>query len=236
MRVALSFQVSLCVILLAASSLSWADHCKWRFAEGFQRVTNRPLTGMTQPQIADVVEEMFGTRQPVCEEPAYRFFLSQFNTYAAAAFHQKDAEREAMLLCAQEILKRAPNQVFYKNPAAKVSAYKQLRSDLGVIAAEVGVTPSIQALLDAVDRLGPPSVSAKPEPMSEDAIQIKVPMVPLPPWAVISLYEIQDHAQRKQNGTVMAKTALILQWMKLVTSGTLPENIKIGPKPAPATK
>jgi hypothetical protein len=61
-------------------------------------------------------------------------------------------------------------------------------------------------------------------------------MVPLPPWAVISLYEIQDHAQRKQNGTVMAKTALILQWMKLVTSGTLPENIKIGPKPAPATK
>lgn len=236
MRLALPFLVSLCLILLAASPPARADHCKWRFAEGFQRVTNRPLAGMSQPQIADMVEEMFGARQPVCEEAAYRFFLSQFNTYAAAAFHQKAAEREAMLLCAQEILKRAPSQVFYKNPAAKVSAYKQLRSDLGVVAAEVGVTPSIQALLDAVDRLGPPAVSTKPEPMNEDAIHIKVPTAPLPPWAVISLYEIQDHAQRKQNGAVMAKTALILQWMKLVTSGTRPENIKVGPRPAPATK
>ena len=236
MRIAAPVYVSVLLIFLAAVPSARADHCRWRFAEGFQRVTNRPLAGMKQTQIADMVEEMFGARQPVCEESAYRFFLSQFSTYAAAAFHQKDAEREAMLLCAQEILKRAPSQVFYKNAATKISAYKQLRSDLGVVAAEVGMTPSIQALLDAVDRLGPPAVSSKPEPMNEDAIQVKVPTVPLPPWAVISLYEIQDHAQRKQNGAVIAKTALILQWMKLVTSGTRPENIKVNQNPTPTAK
>lgn len=59
---------------------------------------------------------------------------------------------------------------------------------------------STQTVLDAVDQVGPPRVSAKPEPMSEDAVHIKVPAVPLPPWVVISLHEIHDHAQRGQNG------------------------------------
>lgn len=223
--------LSLGLLLVVEVPSASADHCKWRFAEGFQRVTNRPLAGMAQPQIAQLVEDLFGARQPVCEEAAYRFFVSEFNTYAAAAFRQKGAEREAMLLCAQEILKRVPSQVFYRNTSAKVSAYKQLRSDLGVVAAEVGVAPSIQALLDAIERLGPPVVSTKPEPMNDDAVQVKVPTVPLPPWAVISLHEIHDHAQRGETGAVTAKTALILEWMKLVTSGTRPEQIKIVPTP-----
>lgn len=211
-----------------------ADHCKWRFAEGFQRVTNRPLAGKSQAQIVEFVEELFGPRQPVCEESAYRFFLGEFKTYATASFHQKGAEQEAMLICAQEILRHAPAQVFYKNTQAKLSAYKQLRSDLGVIAQEVGGGPSVQTVLDAVDRLGPPKLSAKREPMNEEATHVKVPAAPLPPWAVISLYEIHDLAQRKQNGAVVAKSALILEWMRLVTSGTRPEDIKIVPAPSPA--
>lgn len=207
---------SCCVLFLLVISLpsvASADHCKWRFTTGFQLVMDRALVGMSQEQITETIEEMFGPRQPVCEEAAYRYFLAQFTTYATTAFHKKGTEREAMLLAAQEILKRVPSQVFYKNVQAKVSAYKQIRADLSVVAAEVGLTPSIQALLDALDKLGPPEVSRKPEPMTDDAIPVKVPSVPLPPWAVISLHEIYDHAQRKQTGAVIAKTALIIQWM-----------------------
>lgn len=235
-RPLLRLQIVLCLGLMALSPEASADHCKWRFAEGFQRITNRKLTGKSQAQIVQTVEELFGPRQPICEETAYRFFLAQFKTYATAAFRQKGAEREAMLVCAQEILKRVPSQVFYKNTQDKVSAFKQLRSDLGVIAGEVGLNPSIQTVLDAIDRIGPPSVSTKPEPMSDDAVHVKVPDAPLPPWAVISLYEIYDHAQKKQNGAVVAKTALILEWMKLVTSGTRPEDIKLVPSGVPAQK
>lgn len=220
------------LLLTALPSVAAADHCKWRFSVGFQLISERSLVGMNQEQIAQTIQEMFGARQPVCEEAAYRYFLTQFTTYAANAFHKKGAEREALLLAAQEILKRVPSQVFYKNVQAKVSAYKQIRADLSVVATEVGLTPSIQALLDALDKLGPPEVSRKPEPMNDDAIPVKVPSVPLPPWAVISLHEIYDHAQRKENGAVIAKTALILEWMKLVTSGTRPGDIKVVPAPS----
>lgn len=229
-------QISLCASSLFLSSFASADHCKWRFAEGYQRVTNRSLAGMGQTEIVRLVEDLFGPRQPVCEESAYRFFLDQFKTYASAAFHKKGAEQEAMLICAQEILKRVPSQVFYRKTQEKVSAYKQLRSDLGVVAAEAGGGPSIQTVLDAVERIGPPRISGRPEPMSDDAVHVKVPSVPLPPWAVISLYEIHDHAQRNQNGAVVAKSALILEWMKLVTAGTRPEDIKLVPTPARAPK
>jgi hypothetical protein len=122
-----------------------------------------------------------------------------------------------MLVGAQEILKRIPSQVFFKNTKAKTQSYQQLRSDLGAVAREVGITPPIQGLLDAVDRLGPPAVSAQPEPMSSDPAQIQVPTVPLPPWAVISLYEIRDHAQRKEDAAILTKTTLILNWIKRIT-------------------
>lgn len=74
------------------------------------------------------------------------------------------------------------NQVLYKNSAVKVSAYGQLRSDLGHMAAAVGMPPSLSALLDAVDWLRRPAVATKPKPIGHDAIQINVPRVPAPPW------------------------------------------------------
>lgn len=222
---------ALFLLLTALSSTAFADHCKWRFAAGFQLVMNQQFAGMKQEQVTQAVHEMFGPRQAVCEETSYRYFLGQFTSFATTAFHRKGADQEGRLRAAQEILKLIPSQVFYKNTQAKVSAYKQIRADLGVVATEVGITPSIQALLDAVDKLGPPLVSRRPEPMNDDAIPVKVPATPLPPWAVISLYEIYDHAQHNQNGAVMAKTALILEWMKLVTSGVQPQDIKMIPAP-----
>lgn len=227
------FQLLLCALCLLLSAGASADHCKWRFAEAYQRVTNRPLAGMSQTEISRLVEELFGPRQPVCEEAAYRFFLNEFKTYASAAFRKKGAEQEAMLICSQEILKRVPSQVFYRKTQDKLSAYQQLRSDLGVLAAEAGGGPSIQTVLDAVERMGPPKTSTRPEQMSDDAVHVKVPTVPLPPWAIISLHEIHDHAQRNQNGAVVAKSALILEWIRLVTSGTRPEDIKLAPARAP---
>lgn len=220
------------LLLIAVPSVASADHCKLRFSVGFQLIGEHSVVGMNHEQVAQTIQEMFGTRQPVCEEAAYRYFLTQFTNYATTAFHKAGAEREAMLSAAQEILKRVPSQVFYKNVQAKVSAYKQIRADLSVVATEVGLTPSIQSLLDALDKLGPPEVSRRPEPMNDDAIPIGVPAVPLPPWAVISLHEIYDHAQRKQNGAVITKTALILEWMKLVTSGTRPGDIRVFPTPS----
>jgi hypothetical protein len=62
-----------------------------------------------------------------------------------------------------------------------------------------------------------------------------VPKAPQPAWAVISLYEIRDHAKRKENGAILNKTQLILDWMARINAGARPSEVKVTPSPAGAT-
>ena len=217
MRLVLPFLVSLVSDPSRRVAPARADHRKWRFAEGFS-VTNRPPRGMSQPQIADMVEEMFRCPPAGLRRSRASLFLEPVQHLRSSGVSSKAAGRRPCLLCAQEILKRAPSQVFYKNPAAKVSAYKQLRSDLGVVAAEVGVTPSIQAL--PMPWTG--SVHRRKHQAGADERRCHPHQSPDGAAAAVGSHlAVRDPRSRtaKTNGAVMAKTALILQWMKLVTSG-----------------
>lgn len=222
-------------VLTLAPTQAQAQHCKWRYAEAFQRLANRSLAGQTPAQATRVIEDLFGPRLEVCGENGYKLFYSQITTYATQSFRKKGAEREAMLTATQEILRRAPQQVRFKAEPDKGTLIKQLRSDLGVIASEVGVTPSIQAVLDAVDKLTPARPSPRPEAKDEDTIKVTVPNAPLPPWAVIYLYEIQDHLARKEIAAAANKNAMVLQWVKLVAAGNDPSTIQVDPSTAPVS-
>jgi hypothetical protein len=52
---------------------------------------------------------------------------------------------------------------------------------------------------------------------------VQVPTVPLPAWAVVSLYEIDDHTRRNEVGAIQGKVEAILTWMKTMTPAPQPQ-------------
>ena len=92
-------------------------------------------------------------------------------------------------------------------------------ADLGAIAQDLGMTPLSQQLLDAMEATGAPQATQRPAsaPPDPHTSTVQVPTVPLPAWAVISLYEIDDHARRNEVGAIQGKVEAILNWMRGVT-------------------
>lgn len=226
------------ILAWAAPEAAYAQHCKLHYAEAFQLISIRTMAGQSAEQIKGTVDDLFGPRQELCGEKSYKFFLDELKTYASTAFRKKGPEGEAGLLATREILNRFPLQVRFGNGVDPNSGLKQLRSDLGVLGSEVGMSPSIQAVLDALAKVVPPKVMARPLPTDDDAIPVTVPRVPMPAWAIISLYEIRDHAKRKENGAILNKTNLILEWIARINSGARPGDVKVTHTPpgAPAAK
>ena len=220
--------------LCAASGAAYGQHCRLHYAEAFQQIAVNPLTSRSPAQIKQTIEDLFGPRQEVCGENSYKYFLTELGNYASAALRKRGSEQEARLIATREILTRFPLRVRFSSGADPSSGLKQLRADLNVLATEVGKKPSIQALLDALAQVKPPAPEPRPMAADDDAIPVVVPHVPLPAWAVISLYEIRDHAKRKENGAIINKTELILDWMARVNAGAHPSDIKVVPTPPAA--
>ncbi|MFO0574030.1 MAG: hypothetical protein U1A78_08535 [Polyangia bacterium] len=207
--------------------------CAPRFSQGFQRLGRNTLAQKSKAQIEQQVAESFGPPQELCEAGAYEAFMTAFTRYAVDAIHRKGPEQEARITAAIAVLARAPTQVPAAASGNKVSAYQQARSDLSVVAREVGHSHAavIRPLLDAVDKLGEPrAVTAVG---GNAAVEVAVPKVPLPAWAVSSLHEIREHAKNHEDGAISAKVGLILEWMRLVSAGVPPEDIRLAPYPPP---
>lgn len=188
------------------------------------------MAQQNKAQIEQSVIEAFGPPAELCEPGAYESFLSALSRYATDAMHRKGAEQEGRLVAAAAILGRAPTQIPAVPAVARVSAYQQLRSDLNVVAREVGRPQAVRAFLEVVDRLGEPRVVT---PVGGNpAVEVAVPKVPLPAWAVASLHEIRDHARKHEDGAIDAKVGLILEWLRLVSAGVPPEDIRLVPYPA----
>lgn len=217
--------------MLVSASDAQAQHCKGRYGEAFQLISGRSFAGQSQAEIEQAVATLFGPRQEVCGEVGYRLFVRLWGAYAKDALRRKGAEQLGAIQVAQEILRRFPVQVRWDGAADKGSLLLQLRSDLAVIADEVGRTPPVEGLLRSVLSLQPPTQVAKKVTIDETGLQATVPRTPLPPWAVISLYEIDEHLQHREYGSAQNKVRLILQWMKLVASGTPPQDIQLRPVP-----
>lgn len=219
--------------VLGAASPALAQHCRLHYAEAFQQISVNNLAGRSAAEIKQQIDDLFGPRQEVCGEKSYKFFLTELGNYTTAALRKKGSEQEARLLAAREIMTRFPLRVRFNPGTDPASGLKQLRSDLTVLGSEVGLKPPVQALLDAVAKVTPPTAAAQPMAADDDAVPVVVPRVPLPAWAVISLYEIRDHAKRKENGAIINKTELILEWMAHINAGARPGDLRVSPTPPP---
>lgn len=213
--------------VLAASSAARAEHCRWRYDQAFTALESRNLRTLERGAKPDEfmmkadaeVTLLFGPSVTQCEEGAYSLFLERYERFAKDALRRKGTERDTRLRVAIAVIRRGPDAVDYAEQSKEVSRFDQMLSNLGVIAADAGNTPLMQQLIDAIKAKGPPKAtrradSAKPDP---HVTQVYVPTVPLPGWAVISLYEIADHAQRQEHDRIQGKVEAILNWMKSVT-------------------
>jgi len=219
-------------VIMTAPGEAQAQHCRLHYAEAFQLITTTPLSGRTPTEIKQTVDDIFGPRQEVCGEAGYKFFLTELGTQASTAFRKKGSEQEVRLLAIREILNRFPLRVRFSDTRDPAAGMVQLRADLGVLSKEVGVTPHVQSLLDALAKISPPKTQSRPLPKDDDALPVTVPRVPLPAWAIISLYEIRDHALQKENGAVVNKTNLILDWVARINAGARPGDLKVAPSAA----
>lgn len=216
--------------LVGASSSARAEHCRWRYDQAFTALQSRNLRTLERGAKPDEflsraeaeVNLLFGPPVAQCEEGAYSLFLERYEGFTKAALRMKGAERDTRLRVAIAVIRRGPDVVDYAEQSKEVSRYDQMLSNLGVIAADAGNTPLMQQLINAIKAKGPPKATrradtAKPDP---HVTQVYVPTVPLPGWAVISLYEIADHAQRQEHDRIQGKVEAILTWMKSVTPAT----------------
>lgn len=212
---------------LGLSHSASAQHCRWRFDQSFNAISGRSLRSLemprnaydTQLKIAAEVDALFGPRQKQCEEGAYSLFMERYERYVTTALRTNGPERELRLRAAIVVIGKSPEIVDYAGASKEVSLYRQTLSNIGAVAHDVGTTPLVQQLLDAIEAVGAPSATQRPaSPLPDPHVSmVYVPNVPLPGWAVVSIYEMEDHLRRNENGAAQGKLEAIINWMKTVT-------------------
>ena len=223
---------SIVLSLVAAAALggshdALAQHCSWRFEKSFSLLSGKNLHTLEQSKspldlparIDAEVEFLFGPRQSLCEEGAYKLFLERFERYATDAVRGARPDRDLKLRAAIAAIRKSPERIDYIGASKEVSLFRQMQSNLGAIAQDAGMTPLMQQLIDAIEAVGAPRTTPRPTPSPPDphVSAVQIPTLPLPAWAVISLYEIEDHTRRNEVGAIQGKVQAILNWMKTVT-------------------
>ncbi len=211
--------VAIAVLLLAsAPRAATAENCRLSYAEAFQNLSLHSFRGLSPAAIKQTIDDLFGPREDLCGEAGYSFFLRELGTATAAALRKKGTDQDVALLVTREIMSRSPRMVRFRPGVDPAAGLNQLRSNLGVLGGEVGLTPAGRALLDALAALPPPVSVPQPSPGEDEAIPIVVPQVPLPAWAIVSLYEIRDHAGRNEVAAITVKVNRILDWLGRISA------------------
>lgn len=189
--------------------------CTVRYADAFLRLPGLGLRDLDLSRAHTEVSNLFGPRPVVCETGAYQRFIDGFRDYAREAMRAPVRSRDGMLRVAIATAAQGPQKVPYEEGRAAATLFRQTRSDLHATADDVGISPLMQMLLDTFERMGPPPALPPPAPpRAENAQVVRVPTAPLPTWAVISLYEIRDHLQKRDSATAQGKLEAILKWME----------------------
>jgi hypothetical protein len=195
-----------------------AEQCALRYAESFARIGAIGLRGPSQAQAISEVNSLFGPRPDLCEPGGYRAFLTQLTDYSREALRAPVKQRDGMIRVAIAAAQQAPVRVLFEESKAARTQYNEMRSNVHAIADDVGITPLMQQLLDTIERQGMPPSTAPPPPVAPppgtQAQAIRVPQVALPPWAVISLYEVRDLINQKQTDVARGKVEAILKWLE----------------------
>jgi hypothetical protein len=210
-----------------------AQHCSWRFDQSFALLSAKNLRVLDKnksnadmgSKIDEHVDFLFGPRQKKCEEGAYALFLNRYERYATEALRGDRADRDLKIRAAIAVIRKSPEVIDYTSASKEVSLFRQVRSNLSAIAHDVGMSPLLQQFVDAMEATTAPKATQRPAAALPDphTSHVQVPTVPLPAWAVVSLYEIDDHTRRNEVGAIQGKVEAILTWMKTVTPAPQPQ-------------
>ncbi len=201
---------------LVMSNAKAHAQCALRYNEAFVRLPALGLRALDSARAGAEVSSLFGPQPESCEAGAYQRFVDAFRDYARAAMRADPKDRDGMLRVAIPVISQAPRKVPFQESKAVVTIFRQARSDLHATADDVGITPLMQQLLYAFEQKGPPQ-SLPPPPLSQGdptAQAIRVPTTPLPPWAVISLYEMRELLRQQNHAAAQRKLEDILRWME----------------------
>lgn len=227
--------VSVCagLVVLASGSPAFAQNCYSTHSSAFARLYSVEAQATTQGAADVQVRALFGPKNELCEEGAYKTFMESFKDFAARAMRAPKTSRDKMLRVAIAAMAQAPSKVPTKEVKLATNTYRQVRSDLNATADDVGFaqTPLLQQLLDAIAATGAPraaeespatvQVPSTPtttqptSPTPSGGVQsIRVPQEPLPGWAIIKLYEMRDTIKAQDLAALQNKLNEVITWIE----------------------
>ena len=227
------------VLLLSGPTPAQAQSCMSTFANAFTRLRALEPKATAQAVADAEVMGLFGPRPQACEESAYRVFMDTFEAFAKEAMRTTNpGSRDKLLRLAIAAARQAPMKVPATDLESSARKYRQVKSNLSATADDVGFakTPLLQQLLDVLMSLGAPTAaittvtapgpdpSATPSPTPAPSgtgnggvQQIRVPTQPLPPWAVIKVYEMRDLIRAQDLPGIQIRLQEVINWMEAST-------------------
>lgn len=225
----------LLVITAAEPARAQTPNCSVTHNAGFARLWSLESKATNQAAADVEVRGAFGNRVDLCEEGAYMAFMLSYKDFAGRAMRASKSSRDNLLRLGIAALAQAPIRVSAKEWPAAASIFRQVRSDLNATADDIGFhsTPLLAQLLDAFGRIGvptadqtatPPGGSKQPASSRTGTSstgaatggvqQVRIPTEPLPPWAVIKLYELRDHIKVKDQASSEKKIQDVINWIE----------------------
>ncbi len=243
------FSAFVLVGALVVPAVASAQNCAVHYAAGFGSVSGSVARATTQPVADSLVDQAFGPRPQQCEAGAYTSFLEQFENFGRAAIRagqlpkgskvQTQPAKENQLRLAISIInKMSPMKVPLADSKTAASQWRQVRSNLNAVADDAGNTPMMGQFLDALVRITPPGpieevVSVGQSGTTGNTVaapgasappggvqQVRVPLVPLPAWAVIKLYEARDLCKPQDVAGIQLRLQDVINWMESNTHVT----------------
>lgn len=223
-----------CLLVVAAAAPSQAQtrNCYATHSTGFARLNSLEREAATQGAADIQVRALFGPRVELCEEGAYKAFMLSFKDFASKAMRASKTSRDKLLRLSIAALNQAPTRVSAKEWKEAASIFRQTRSDLNATVDDIGFSssPLLGQLLEALGRIGAPTADQPTTPASGTGTtgtgpgttgttpggvqQVRIPTEPLPPWAVIKLYELRDHIKAQDHASSQIKIQEVINWIE----------------------
>jgi len=221
-----------------------AENCTATYRSAFSQLN--PSSGPSQGSADAEVERLFGPRPMKCEEGAYKNFLELFEAFARESIRSGQPTKrgkvtvppspaaESGLRLAIAAFRKSPIKVPGKEAKDAVSSYRQIRSNLNAVVDDAGSTPTMNQLMEAIAVVKAPigeedaaptstpttvSPTATPTPAVATTQAIRIPVTPLPSWAVIKIYEARDAVKSQDVAAIQVRLQDIINWMESSTLG-----------------
>ena len=221
-----------------------AENCTATYRSAFSQLN--PSSGPSQGSADAEIERLFGPRPMKCEEGAYKNFLELFEAFARESIRSGQPTKrgkvnvppspaaESGLRLAIAAFRKSPIKVPGKEAKDAVSSYRQIRSNLNAVVDDAGSTPTMNQLMEAIAVVRAPigeedaaptsapttvSPTATPTPAVATTQAIRIPVTPLPSWAVIKIYEARDAVKSQDMAAIQVRLQDVINWMESSTLG-----------------